>query len=58
MVLVDTESIKKGCEEMTPDVCVLCGYRPCRCPFYAEDDKYEIAYDEMYILDCNQEEED
>lgn len=43
---------------MNPGTCVNCGYRPCRCPFYAEDDKYEIAYDEMYILDCNQEEED
>ncbi|MGD9778535.1 hypothetical protein [Methanomethylovorans sp.] len=36
---------------MTSHTCVFCGHRPCRCPFYAEDDKYEIAYDEPYIID-------
>ncbi len=55
LVLVDTESIKRGDEEMTPEACVLCGHRPCRCPFWADDDKYEIMYDEPYIIDEDQE---
>lgn len=29
------------------DVCVNCGYQPCRCPWYPEDDKYDIYYDEL-----------
>lgn len=41
---------------MNPGACVLCGYRPCRCPYYAEDDIYEIMYDEPYIIDEDLEE--
>ncbi len=36
---------------MTSDVCVFCVYRPCRCPFYAEDDRYEIGYDDFFEAD-------
>lgn len=28
-------------------VCVNCGYQPCRCPWYHEDDRYDIHYDEL-----------
>ena len=37
------------------NVCVRCGYRPCRCPFYSEDDKYDIVYDEVYMIDDDSE---
>ena len=42
-------------QRMTRDAFFLCGYRPCRCPFYAEDDKYDVYYDHLMEISAHEE---